>query len=232
MCARNPVRYRVHRLLGRRVETWAAAVHPAGEPGAIRSRWLSPDDEARISAIPFRDEQMRFAAGRVLARRVLSRKLGLAPHRVSILLSGADGRPYLAGWPGYDFNLSHSGNQVVLVVAYGLRVGIDVERLEWRNAGIDLARRLFAEREYESLVHADQRHYLRRWYRIWTTREAYTKACGVGVFGTRSALPDRGAGWARSGVRVPDQYVCSVVAVSPTEMDRTMPSQKTRRNHR
>jgi 4'-phosphopantetheinyl transferase len=191
--------HRRHRLLGRRVETWSAIV-PRG--------WKPPDD----NTIPFADERRVSAAGRLLARRVLGRKLGLPPHRVPITVD-ADGRPCLST-PSYDFNLSHSGDRVVLAVAAGLRVGVDVERLDERAGRIEVARKVFAAREHESLVHADRRHYLRRWYRIWTTREAYCKALGIGALRVASALDERGPRWARATVPVTGDYMCSVVAVA------------------
>lgn len=196
--------HRQHRLLGRRVETWSVAVP---------RDWIPPG----ASTIPFADQRRLSGAGRLLARRVLGRKLGVAPHRVPITVD-ADGRPCLSSGDyhrgGYDFSLSHSGDRVVLAVAAGLRVGVDLERLDGQACRIEVARKVFAAREYESLVRADRRHYPRRWYRIWTTREAYCKALGLGALRIAAALDERGPRWSRATVPAPDDYMCSVVAVA------------------
>lgn len=67
-----------------------------------------------------------FVAGRALLRRSLGRALATDPRALAL---GADdnGRPRLETACGIDFNLSHGGAWIVIAIAHGCRVGIDVE---------------------------------------------------------------------------------------------------------
>ncbi|WP_158713922.1 4'-phosphopantetheinyl transferase family protein [Streptomyces seoulensis] len=116
-------------------------------------------------------------------------------------------------YEGIDFNLSHSGNQVAVAVARGLRVGIDIERVIERDNTHDLASRVFSAAERELLMCTSTAGYLARWYQIWTTREAYVKAQGTGLSGIAAELPDPGTSWLAHAVRgVAQGYAATVVA--------------------
>lgn len=82
-----------------------------------------------------------------------------------------DGRLY--------FNLSHSGDYVVLAVSDS-PVGIDIEH---KTKGYDsLAKRCFCEEEYKDILSAgdtdEQKH---RFLEYWTMKEAYIKLVGEGM---------------------------------------------------
>jgi 4'-phosphopantetheinyl transferase len=221
-----PPRHKTHRAFGYHLETWIKQIHLTKKQDPPQERWLLPPEEQRqMMAIPFYEDRIRYAAGRTLVRHVLGRKLGIPPRLVPIV-ADAQGRPHLAYTrpvgcrlssdpEGYDFNLSHAGDYLALVVATGLQVGIDIERLSWHNASIELAKRYFTNREYEILVRTGPDEYLQRWYRIWTTREAYAKALGVGVLHIGMSLAGYGIEWTCLSVPTINGYVCSVVALSP-----------------
>lgn len=114
---------------------------------------------------------------------------------------------------GIDFNLSHSGNQVAVAVARGLRVGIDIECVIDRDNAADVASRVFSEAERDLLMRTSPAGYLARWYQIWTMREAYVKAQGTGLSGIAAELPDSGTSWLAHGVRgVAQGYAATAVA--------------------
>ena len=77
------------------------------------------------------------------------------------------------------FNLSHSGEYVVLVVSDRL-VGIDVEH---KTKGYDtLAKRCFCKEEYEDIMNAgDEEAQRKRFLEYWTMKEAYIKCVGEGM---------------------------------------------------
>ncbi len=119
------------------------------------------------------DDRLRFITGRLMIRKAAAEKAGIgAPE---ILLTGY-GKPYIAGADGFNFNLSHSGDLVVLAVS-GSPVGVDIERndpIEWREISA-----AFGAKEREMLENADEP--LKCFYRIWTVREAFAKAIGTGL---------------------------------------------------
>ncbi|WP_078894685.1 4'-phosphopantetheinyl transferase family protein [Streptomyces sp. NRRL S-1022] len=208
---------------GRRVDIWVAEIGAPPGAGRLRSgELLSRADAERAARIAAPGGRARFTGGRALARWVLAVRLGCLPAEVPIV-TGPGGRPELAGGgrsPAHgqaseriDFNVSHSGNQVAVVLARGLRVGIDIERVVERDSAADVADRVFSVAERELLRRTPRAAYPARWYRIWTTREAYVKARGTGLSGITADLPALGTSWLAHGVRgVPRDYAATAVA--------------------
>jgi len=101
---------------------------------------------------------------------------------------GKHGKPFV---PGHEvrFNLSHSGALTVCAFARGREVGIDVERENRKVEPLKLAQRFFAPDEAEAVRNGGREVF----FRLWTRKEAYLKALGLGIGGigltTFSALP-------------------------------------------
>lgn len=90
-------------------------------------------------------------------------------------LKNADGKPYIAEYPGFFYNLSHSVDYVALVTD-AQPVGIDVEGL--RTGYQKLANRFFSEEEVRALQECWSD---RLFTKIWTRKESYLKATGYGM---------------------------------------------------
>jgi 4'-phosphopantetheinyl transferase len=142
-----------------------------------------PDDELqRASRFKVVEARHRFVLGRTLLRLQLGQLLHVEPARLKLSV-GDRGKPRLAApvaSPPTCFNLSHSGDIVVLAVA-AVDIGIDVERLRKIANAEGLARRYFSPAEQElvcGLTGAGRDH---AFLRIWTRKEAYLKATGIGV---------------------------------------------------
>ncbi|MCQ0005314.1 4'-phosphopantetheinyl transferase family protein [Actinomadura madurae] len=107
---------------------------------------------------------------------------GLAPESIRFTTGcphcgGTHGKPRLPG-SDLDFSLSHSGDRVVLVLAEGAEVGVDVERESDRD--IDrLAEMVLTAAERDALTAmADRR---RGFHTYWSRKEALLKATGHGL---------------------------------------------------
>ncbi len=94
----------------------------------------------------------------------------------------ANGKPFLASAPHVKFNLSHSHEMGLLVVALDVEVGADVERIRPLSDYRAIAARFFPPSEAAAL--GDERDFFRRWTRI----EAILKAQGVGLYGAGMEL--------------------------------------------
>jgi 4'-phosphopantetheinyl transferase len=142
-----------------------------------------PDDE-RERAERFRVEsaRRRFVLARTLLRRELSSRVGRAP---DALVFGVrpHGKPHLVEpvcHPAPTFNLSHSGDLVVLAVAE-VDVGADVESLRPVPNAEKLARRFFSPAECRAIAELDGAFRDHAFLRVWTQKEAYLKGTGLGV---------------------------------------------------
>jgi 4'-phosphopantetheinyl transferase len=135
------------------------------------------------------EDKARFVTGRFLARTVLADAVGLAPRSIRFTTDcphcgGTHGKPRLPG-SGLDFSLSHSGDRVVLVLAEGAEVGVDVERESDRD--IDrLAAMVLTPAEREALAAMDDRR--RGFHAYWSRKEALLKATGHGLAAPMTAI--------------------------------------------
>lgn len=135
------------------------------------------DEERRVKADRFRfpkDRRLSVGAGVLLIYALQKENVG----NVSIEVKPG-GKPYLAGKENLFFNLSHSENMVMCVVA-DKEVGCDVERrTEFDRA---LASYVMTKQELQQLYGLDsEAEQQEMFFRLWTLKESYMKATGFGI---------------------------------------------------
>lgn len=127
---------------------------------------------------PF-DHRSVAAGGRSVLERLLCRYAGLAaPPPIA---RGAHGKPFAPSLPGLDFNLSHSGGDVLLAFALAQPLGIDLEHADRRLRVDNLAERFFAAEEAAALAHLPDGSRRGAFLQLWTAKEAVLKALGEGI---------------------------------------------------
>lgn len=130
--------------------------------------------------------RVRLRAGSVRAttRKILAAYAELAPREIE-LTHGAHGKPVIANRdirPGkLDFSVSHSGELAVIGVGTGGPLGVDVERAVRPMLTDGLIERCFTATEKAALRELPDRRRHVATLRIWTAKEAYLKALGVGI---------------------------------------------------
>ena len=139
---------------------------------------LSPADVARAGRYRYPEDARRFAAARGWLRHVLGAELGIDAAGVE-LVEGS-GKPRLAGGADLRFNLSHAGELAVIATA-GSEVGIDVEHLAGARRALEAAPVACTPAETEALAGLPGAARTEAFLRMWTAKEAYLKARGVGL---------------------------------------------------
>ncbi len=89
---------------------------------------------------------------------------------------GPHGKPYFADPDLPFFNLSHSGDYVVLALS-NTECGIDLQKMEEGRDLVSLAERFFTPAEAEMVRQEGDRAF----YRLWTRKESYGKCTGEGI---------------------------------------------------
>jgi 4'-phosphopantetheinyl transferase len=170
---------------------------------------LSPSERARLYGIQHPRALAEFVAGRRLIREVLGALLDVAARDVTLVESvrGALSVDPIHASP-LRFNLSHTEGLVVLAVA-GSDVGVDVEWLDRKGRTVELADRYFAPAEATALRALPTDQQRDRFFDLWTLKESYIKARGLGL-----AIPL--ASFAFSGFEGPGLRV----TVDPAHADR------------
>ncbi len=87
------------------------------------------------------------------------------------------GKPMLKGSNPIYFNLSHAGDYAVCVVS-NMSVGIDIEGKHKMNEKV--MRKCFSEKE-KNWVNENAQEKQERFFRLWTAKEAVSKATGKGL---------------------------------------------------
>lgn len=168
------------------IHLWLADYEEANHASLHRRyRALLTDEERQQEGrFHFANDRRRYLTTRALIRTVLSRYAPVAPQDWEFTRNRY-GRPAIVGsdaprWR-LKFNVSHTHSLIVLGIARGRAVGVDVEDFAARHVSLDLADRYFAPQEAAALatVPAAQQQY--RFFEYWTFKEAYIKARGMGL---------------------------------------------------
>jgi 4'-phosphopantetheinyl transferase len=166
------------------VDLWYTHIDRTDAPG-LRDQYREllrgeeRDRAARLKLPRVRDE---YLVTRALVRHVLSHYADVPPGAWAFV-QNAHGKPIVsAPWPGFAaFNLSHSAGLVACAVAAVGQMGVDVESLQRKTTGIDLARRFFSAAEVSLLEACPSHRQHETFLQIWTLKEAYIKAIGHGL---------------------------------------------------
>ena len=148
-----------------------------GEDGGCD--FLSAEEQARAARFHFPEDARRWAVGRHLLRRTLGEVLSADP-RALRFETGPLGKPRLAGSP-LRFSVSHSDRRLLLALAWEREVGIDIERLRTDFVPEDLAAGVCSPDERDALGRVSPAARPAAFLALWTAKEAYGKALGVGL---------------------------------------------------
>ena len=140
---------------------------------------LSADELCRAERLVAVRKAQAFIVGRGRLRQILGAYLQSDPATIAFVY-GTNGKPALAS-SSLHFNLSHSGAWAVLAVTSGAAIGVDLEMIDPRLDYERLAARFFTAAEQADLLAAAPQRQRRRFYRLWTRKEALLKGQGRGV---------------------------------------------------
>lgn len=140
---------------------------------------LSRAEVERLQSLRFDKDRREFLASRVNLRCALSQCGAAAPGDWKFRLNDY-GKPEVDPDCGLRFNVSHSSQLAVCVVTRGTPVGVDVESVERADEIASIAPEVFSAEElaqFEALSGAARGE---RALSLWTLKEAYVKARGMG----------------------------------------------------
>jgi 4'-phosphopantetheinyl transferase len=153
----------------------------SSDEARVLAQSLSPLEIERANRFGTPALRARWIAGRAELRRLLGAALGVDPAAVA-LSRGTRGRPEPAAEYALDFNVSHTEDVVLIGIAAGLppggRIGVDIEREDRAVNADGLARKFMTERERAGMASLDDAARRRRFLRLWTCKEAMSKATG------------------------------------------------------
>jgi 4'-phosphopantetheinyl transferase len=140
---------------------------------------LSADELSRWRRYKFERSRREYLATHALARTAISHQLGIAPNALRFHVDGF-GKPSLVPECGLTFNLSNSSGLVVCIVGESGALGVDVEPFARAESICQVAQKVFSPLELAQLSELSAGHQLQRSLQLWTLKEAYIKARGMG----------------------------------------------------
>jgi 4'-phosphopantetheinyl transferase len=179
------------------IHIWRIALGDLAEDELLTS--LSADEQDR--AAKMRHEQTRrcFIVSHYALRDILSGYLGVGASEVRFE-SLANGKPVIASaacqsrfsiLPGsprcarddkeLHFSLSHSADLALCAITNSSPIGVDVEKTREIRYFNQFVERFLSEAELKWLRDHPSHEQLPSFFRVWTAKEAYLKAVGVGL---------------------------------------------------
>ncbi|WP_340014968.1 4'-phosphopantetheinyl transferase superfamily protein [Paenibacillus sp. FSL K6-1318] len=156
---------------------------------------VSAERRAQASRFVRQADAYRSVLGEMLTRVTLSKLTGRRPADLSFTRNSY-GKPSLIHHSNVQFNVSHSGDWIALISGGTGELGVDVEKI----APIDMqiAERFFSPTESQFLAAQPAEMQRETFYRLWTLKESYIKAVGMGLsmpLDSFAILPDERENW-------------------------------------
>ncbi|MER8062450.1 MULTISPECIES: 4'-phosphopantetheinyl transferase superfamily protein [unclassified Streptomyces] len=122
----------------------------------------------------------RFAASRLVTKYTAAAVLRTRPVELELAYRSG-GRPYVRGLDRIDVSLTHTDDLIAVGVSRVGRIGVDAEPAGRRMSYELLSRTVFTPAERAGLECLADAERTAAMLRLWTLKEAYTKALGLGL---------------------------------------------------
>ena len=144
---------------------------------------MSDERKKRFELYRSNTDIKRTVCGEMLARKLLAEACGVKEDGI-VILEDKNGKPYAKGLNAY-FSISHSDELVICAVG-NTETGVDIEKV--RKVSKKLINYVCngEELKYVSDAAATDSEREKRFFEVWTFKEAYLKCIGTGVKGIKS----------------------------------------------
>jgi 4'-phosphopantetheinyl transferase len=171
-------------LDGETIDVWGCSLEGSEADRQRCEGWLSEEERARAARFVHAEDQTRFILAHGSLRMILVRYLAAEPAALRFHV-GPAGKPVLLDRQGglhvVRFNLSHSHGRMLVSVAKGREVGIDLEAIRDNRQVLKLAERFYTPAETQWIKSRPVSDRAVQFYRLWVAKEAILKAQGTGL---------------------------------------------------
>lgn len=109
------------------VHVWSVGVSNSINQLKELSKLLSDDEKLRAAKYRFRKDKEVYTSARGLLRLLSAKYLETEPTAIEFQYS-TYGKPSYLKKTSLNFNVSHSGNYIVIAFSQGLELGVDIEK--------------------------------------------------------------------------------------------------------
>ncbi|HCI80551.1 MAG TPA: 4'-phosphopantetheinyl transferase, partial [Ktedonobacter sp.] len=164
------------------VHVWYASLDGFASSLSWLASTLNSDERARAERCFYEQEKKRFIAARGLLRTILGYYTGIEPGDLQFCYSPL-GKPLLETCSGSKirFNLAHAHGFALYAITFDHEIGVDLEYIEPFAEADRIVHRFFTDEENTVFDTFTLIEKTEAFFRYWTCKEAYLKACGEGL---------------------------------------------------
>ena len=165
------------------VEVASPSETTTAEAAWLSEHLLSATERAEANRFHRADDQHDRIVAKALVRLGLASYFPVAP-RDWAFRRDANGRLHIVSpdrLPPIQFSLSHTQGLVALLVTRASQAALDVEKIKATDDLVNVSEQILAPQEMESLKRLSGNAWTFRFFELWTLKEAYAKARGVGL---------------------------------------------------
>lgn len=172
---------------GNLIEIIIFSLESDDEKRQVLYQLLSDDEKQRAANYRFDKHRHRFITGRGTIREILAGKGKCPPQAIRFDLNQY-GKPALEEPESIrhiQFNASSSATMGAIAISDGIPLGFDIEKIKPGNS-VDydlIVKNEFTHDEYHWYIKHDKPDRIRVFFELWTCKEAYLKALGIGLSG-------------------------------------------------
>jgi len=144
------------------------------------TKLLSEDEILRADKYRFEKDRSVYITAKFLLRSMLGKYVGKNPKEITFEYSKF-AKPFYLQNAEVDFNVSHSGNQIIIGFSMEAAIGVDIEKIKKDFDPLGLAKSFFSKQEIKALSKTDESDIFQAFYRCWTRKESFIKAVGEGL---------------------------------------------------
>ena len=183
---------------------------------------LMPDEVERANKFYQQKDRNRFIISRGVLKHILGRYLNQEPSAIEFGV-GENKKPYIKNSAQLNlrFNLSHSGDAILLAISDSA-IGADVEFINYDFGFTEVLDDNFSVNEITYIKETDSAE---RFFRVWTRKEALTKATAQGLdcdlrlvpgldgtYGVEHGIIASNDDWVISSFNLNDKYAASIAS--------------------
>ncbi len=204
-------------LLSNEIHLWSASLDVGPERVRFYENCMDRRETRRAERYSVELSRERFICARGILKELLGKYVDVEPDMISFTL-GRLGKPYLPYNISSElhFNSTDTQQEALFAFCRCAEIGIDIEFLTRNVRHREIAQRKFSLQEYDQYLQHPTSQQKNYFLKIWTRKEAYGKARGVGIrYRLNSVNLVDGAGSDRLSIHDETGAIWEIVQFSP-----------------
>jgi 4'-phosphopantetheinyl transferase len=174
----------IRHLQGQEVHLWRIKLDLSGSIFHHLEELLSPEEQLGANKFIHESDRRRFVLGRGGVKQLLSLYSNIVLSDIMFKI-GPHGKPFVQAPDQIHFNISHSGNWVLIAIG-NKEVGVDLEKMTGDFITDALLTECFHRHELKLI--RESKDSVVEFFKFWTRKEAFLKATGNGIVDDLQAI--------------------------------------------